>query len=1156
MSRQAWHVAAGILLLALLLPLWPVRVYGGPPVGTTVGLPEPEEHPPVVGVSPVDGWGPMTLEGTKIPLDWPNPLERQRIEERMRLLRSGNTVEADLLAKTGTEHVLVILSDFGGTDVVQWNPGEDWDPLGIPNYAGPYCDGTITQTTTFTYTGPLHNDIARPPSADDRAAHAVWTEDFNPEHYMELLFGDGILISYTTGPTTTDTVIQDLRGYSMRNFYWLESDGRYTVTGDVIGWVHLPHSLAWYGADGCPGARSGGGRSSGAMPGGGGMSEYISHTIAAVNAAYPNFDWSKYDADGDGLLDRVLLVHAWLGEEDSTYLLDRPAASGEYVGEHTLWSHKSFVNYPDGLEVAPGIALGPYTLMPENGGTGVFAHEYAHDLGTMDLYAYGYGETSAGFWTLMADDWGGGDPYGAVPPELDPMHKEWLGWLSAPTWTTTMPPTEYLLGESSNPPPGMEEAVIIELPDQVVDLPVQPYSGNYYYWGGQSNERNAIIEISPSLDLSTYTTATLSMMSWWDIEDCWDFGFVQVSTDGGNTWRGVTGTHTTRDHDPNWYFTEEDLPGLTGYADQANSCGPDHTAGWHQLTYTLTQYVGLSDLRLRLRYGTDWAVLADGWYIDDIAIDTDAGRIFFDDLESGEGNWQNNGYWYYSDGTISFPHRYYVQWRNRDGFDGGLVTGRYGIQDFGMILWYNNERYDSNEIWDDMTAPDGTSLGPKGRMLVVDAHFQPWRDPDIEEGMLQYGWEEANLWGRIQHRDAAFGLNDTQPFTNTYVEAFTISTYPSRPAVSAFHDSLGYYPGLERSPSPWDLYSATIDWDTSVVIPAPEPYGVAPPDYQGPFQNIQALASPGMFPYADTQWYPDWQFLENPWFGGTGNPGENNYGVHIKILEQAPDMSWARIRVWYDPDTFVGDMTVKPEAVCPGDQATFYLTIKDSASYTYTAAVTITLPPSVTLVTGTLAWSGELGGKVLHTPDAVLSFTVQTNPDAIGRLTAVAQISGSLPTKTYSLESSLWVQPRFGGDATAPTFINAGDTFTYTIAIKNEGCAAGDPWMVDNIPGEVEFVTVTGGAWYSETVDAVLWGGEPLAAGEERTFHVVVSTSTFLQPGTTIENPVHFQDRATGVTTLVYAWTLVQPAKVVSYNLYLPLVMKAYAITPAQAVPR
>ena len=67
-------------------------------------------------------------------------------------------------------------------------------------------------------------------------------------------------------------------------------------------------------------------------------------------------------------------------------------------GEAAIWSHSSSVSplYP----VGEGISAGPYIMMPENGGIGVFAHEYAHNLGAMDLYAYGNGETSTGFWAL------------------------------------------------------------------------------------------------------------------------------------------------------------------------------------------------------------------------------------------------------------------------------------------------------------------------------------------------------------------------------------------------------------------------------------------------------------------------------------------------------------------------------------------------------------------------------------------------------------------------------------------------------------------------------------------------------------------------------------------------------------------------------------
>ena len=53
-----------------------------------------------------------------------------------------------------------------------------------------------------------------------------------------------------------------------------------------------------------------------------------------------------------------------------------------------------------------GVWVCDYTIQPENGGLGVFAHEYGHDLGLPDLYDTsgntGGAENSTGFWTLMS----------------------------------------------------------------------------------------------------------------------------------------------------------------------------------------------------------------------------------------------------------------------------------------------------------------------------------------------------------------------------------------------------------------------------------------------------------------------------------------------------------------------------------------------------------------------------------------------------------------------------------------------------------------------------------------------------------------------------------------------------------------------------------
>ena len=118
------------------------------------------------------------------PIDQPNVKDFQRNQERMRLLKSGGTEAADALSLTGDDKVLVILVEYAGTDTFTWNPGDQWDPYGradeseaVYDAAGNVivgdCSNIITQTQTFTYTNPLHNQIPRPLSADDRSGDTI-----------------------------------------------------------------------------------------------------------------------------------------------------------------------------------------------------------------------------------------------------------------------------------------------------------------------------------------------------------------------------------------------------------------------------------------------------------------------------------------------------------------------------------------------------------------------------------------------------------------------------------------------------------------------------------------------------------------------------------------------------------------------------------------------------------------------------------------------------------------------------------------------------------------------------------------------------------------------------------------------------------------------
>ena len=104
----------------------------------------------------------------------------------------------------------------------------------------------------------------------------------------------------------------------------------------------------------------------------------------------------------------------------------------------------------------------------------------------------------------------------------------------------------------------------------------------------------------------------LSFDTIWDLEDYWDFAFVQVSTDGGRTWTSLADNegYSTYDYDPNAYPTViANLPGLTGY-------NPDPVT----LTYNLSAYAG-QDILVAFRLITDWGTHYEGWYIDNVYVD-------------------------------------------------------------------------------------------------------------------------------------------------------------------------------------------------------------------------------------------------------------------------------------------------------------------------------------------------------------------------------------------------------------------------------------------------------------------------------------------------------------------------------------------------------
>ncbi|MCK4449953.1 MAG: immune inhibitor A, partial [Anaerolineae bacterium] len=308
--------------------------------------------------------------------------------------------------------------------------------------------------------------------------------------------------------------------------------------------------------------------------------------------------------------------------------------------------------------------------------------------------------------------------------------------------------------------------------------------------------------------------------------ELWDYGYFEVSTDGGATWTPIPDMDgLTTDENPNDSLAWRGCCGLTGEYEGL-------------VRYDLSAYAGMGSVGVRFTYATDWAYQDPGWWVDNLSLDDASGNLYFNDLEAYP-DWTLDG-WIEVPVTRSHARYYLVEWRNLSGFDEGL---RYPYQTVwssptewevdrapytvpGMLLWYRDTGYDFDYTLGDSWF-DPPSWGPKHALIVVDSHPFPytWDDFQYENG------QNVRVSGRVVPADATFTLEDTTPFTlrlgydpatGEYVEEpLETKTFGPRPAVRQFHDSLGYYPGL------WCCYEDYLYWwdiDASAVIPAEGDY--------------------------------------------------------------------------------------------------------------------------------------------------------------------------------------------------------------------------------------------------------------------------------------------------------------------------------------------
>jgi immune inhibitor A len=578
-----------------------------------------------------------------------------------------------------------------------------------------------------TVPGPLHNQIPKPnrpivdgqdnPDYDPAVPYdnfRAWTEDFNKAYYEDLLFGahDG----------------------TMADFYSKQSSGNYTVEGGVSDWVTVPGNASTYGDN--------------AIEDFGGAWQFIEDagnswyeaalaelgSKEAVEGYLSQFDvWDRYDYNNngnfdepDGYLDHFQAVHAGEGED----------AGGGAQGADAIWSHRWYVNPTDFGVTGPtndtlfggakigdtNYWIGDYTVEGENGGLGVFAHEFAHDLGLPDFYDTNAGENGTAFWTLMSSgSWmgDGTEDIGTKPNYMGPWEKLQLGWLDYEV-VSGGESGDFTLSPAARQVAEQAQAVIVDVPDQAVVNDYATPAGGHAWWTSSADDLNTTL--TRSLDLSGVRSATVTVSAWYDIEAGFDFLFAEYSTDAGESWTQI-GSPLDGSSNGRWKTLRYSVPG------------------------------GSADTLFRFRFQSDTGVHLANAFLDNIVVKSGGTTLFADDVESGENGWTAEGGFKISTGSEeTIGDRYYIgENRAHVDYDATLATGPYQfsfaltdvdkVEHFafeeGLLVWMVDETYTDN---------NNSEHAGHGLALPVDARFAPFKYSD--------GTMPSN---RRQPFDATFG---------------------------------------------------------------------------------------------------------------------------------------------------------------------------------------------------------------------------------------------------------------------------------------------------------------------------------------------------------------------------------------------------------------
>lgn len=195
---------------------------------------------------------------------------------------------------------------------------------------------------------------------------------------------------------------------SVSDYFYVMSKGTYTPQFDVVGPYKLNHPSLYYGQ--------------------GDKDNTQALVSDACKAADGDVDFSRYDADGDGMVDLVYIIYAGYPASMSGNPNDIWPKSG--TGDFGTYDGKKVSRFGIHAELNFGRELNQ-----KNGfllsGIGLFCHEFSHTLGLPDLYptvdVSKVDNQNPEMWDLMD---GGEYTYngGYCPTPYSPWEMDAMGW--------------------------------------------------------------------------------------------------------------------------------------------------------------------------------------------------------------------------------------------------------------------------------------------------------------------------------------------------------------------------------------------------------------------------------------------------------------------------------------------------------------------------------------------------------------------------------------------------------------------------------------------------------------------------------------------------------------------------------------------------------